>query len=93
MPWYLHLALILGPIVLIALLFLFIHILTLVTGKRGHAPGWQVRCTRCECVRDANEVGMVRVAAATTSKCVLGYCRACHGLRWLAVERKSEQAG
>lgn len=59
---------------------------------RGYAPGWQVRCTKCGRTRDAAEVGIVRVWAASRGKWTLGWCRQCRWLRWIAIERKPPAA-
>lgn len=87
MPWFMHVLLALGPLVIIAVIFLAIHILTRITGIRGYAPGWQLRCTRCNHTRDAGDAGLIRIGAISAGKRLLGYCKNCHGLRWLAVER------
>ena len=54
---------------------------------QGHAPGWQVRCVRCQATRDAASVGIVRVGAWSWKKFTLGWCSLCHRLSVLAIER------
>lgn len=89
MPWYLHALLFLAPLVVIGGVYGLLHILTLATGIPGHAPGWQMRCTRCDHCRDAGDAGMFRIGAISAGKRLFGYCSHCRGLRWIAVERKS----
>ena len=88
MPWYIHVLLFLGPLVLIGGIFGFLHLLTLLTGISGYAANWQLRCTRCDHCRDAGEAGMFRIGAVSAGKCLFGYCTHCQGFRWIAVEHK-----
>ena len=90
MHWTLQLALLLGPLVLIGVLFLSLHVMIRVTGTPGHAPDWQVRCTSCDRVREAGEAGVIRIAAASAGRRLFGYCRQRRGLRWLVVEHARE---
>ncbi len=55
---------------------------------KGYAPGWQVRCTKCQRTRSASGVGIVRVGAWTWKNFTPGWCSSCQWLRFLAVERK-----
>lgn len=55
---------------------------------KGHAPGWQIRCPKCDRVRDASEAGVVRIKAAAAGKRILGWCSRCNRPRLLVVERK-----
>lgn len=57
---------------------------------KGYAPGWQVRCTKCDRTRDAADVGITRIGAAG-KKYTLGWCSNCRWLRFIAIERKPEQ--
>ena len=34
----------------------------------GYAPDWQVRCTKCGRIRDASEVGIIRIGAFLIQK-------------------------
>ena len=86
MPWYVHLLLVVGPLAIVGAVFLGLDIVTKITGVSGCAPGWQVRCTKCNHVRDAGEAGMIRIGAASVGKRTFGYCEQCRGLRWMAVE-------
>ena len=64
-------------------------LLTLILRKTGGmAPGWQVRCTTCDRTRDAAEVGIVRIGAASAGKRTLGWCSGCRRVRAIAIERK-----
>lgn len=60
---------------------------------KGYAPGWRVRCTRCGGTRDAADAGIVRVAAWSFKKFVLGKCPACRRWAFLAVEKSPETLG
>ena len=90
MPWYLHVLLALIPLVIVAVVFMALHLLTRLNGIRGYAPGWQLRCSRCGETRDASEAGMVRIGGLMS--CKLGYCSHCGGFRWIIVERKRADA-
>ncbi|MBN1516248.1 hypothetical protein JXA32_06730 [Candidatus Sumerlaeota bacterium] len=92
MPWCFHLLVTLGPLTAVALVFLALYLATLATGGKGYAPGWQVRCTRCNKTKDAGEAGLIRIKAASVGKVTFGYCSNCQGFRWIAVERKPEAA-
>lgn len=54
---------------------------------KGYAPGWRVRCTKCNRTRDASEVGMIRVGAWSYKKYTLGWCSHCGRLRFVAIEK------
>ncbi|AMV39349.1 hypothetical protein [Planctomyces sp. SH-PL62] len=58
----------------------------------GYAPGWQARCTKCGLIRDAAEIGLVRIGAWSWKNYTLGGCPRCGRLRFLAVERKPPEA-
>ena len=87
MHWSVHVALAIGPLVVLALVFLVLNLVLSKTG--GYAPGWELRCTRCHRTRDASEAGVVRIGAASVGKRVLSYCSGCHRLRFIALERKA----
>ncbi len=53
----------------------------------GFAPGWQVRCVSCGWTVPAAELGIVRVGAWSYKKFLVGRCRGCGRIRFLAVER------
>jgi RNase P subunit RPR2 len=58
---------------------------------KGHAPGWSVRCTKCGTVREASEVGIIRIRA-TSPKYTLGWCKDCGWFRFIAIEKKPVDA-
>lgn len=93
MPWYIQVLLVLGPLAAVAAVFLALHLVTRFTGVRGIAPGWQLRCTRCDHTRDAGEAGVTRIRAVSVGKIVFGYCSHCRGFRWIALEHKPESVG
>jgi hypothetical protein len=84
--WSVHVLLALGPLVVLALIFLVLNAVLRRTG--GYAPGWQFRCSNCNRTRDAGEAGVVRIGAASVGKRALGYCSGCHQFRLIALERK-----
>lgn len=52
---------------------------------------WMLRCTTCG--REGPLAGRgLRIGAASIGKRVLGYCRGCERLRWVAVERGPSKA-
>lgn len=57
----------------------------------GYAPGLQIRCTKCGGTRNAADVGIIRMGA-TGKTYTLGYCSNCRWLRFIAIEKKPEQA-
>ena len=57
---------------------------------KGYAPGWQMRCRKCNWTVDAAEAGIIRIAAAGTCY-KLRWCPQCRRLRWVAVEKKNSQ--
>ena len=61
--------------------------------QSGYAPGWQVRCKKCNAVWDAGEVGIVRIGAASRGKATYGRCRNCRKRAWMAIEKKPEVGG
>lgn len=91
MPWYLHLLISAAPVFALALVFLTLHVVTRTTGFRGHAPGWQLRCTTCDATRDAAETGMIRIGATSKNKFLFGHCRHCGGFRWISLERSAPE--
>lgn len=48
---------------------------------------WIISCPRCGRWKTLDEVGGVRIGAASAGKRVLGVCRACRRLRWMRVEQ------
>lgn len=50
------------------------------------APGWQVRCPKCNKTRPFSTVG-IRLWAASRGKRMLVYCRDCRRFAWAFVER------
>ena len=54
---------------------------------QGYAPGWQVRCTRCQATRDAGDVGIIRAGAWSWRKFAVGWYSRCHRVSFLAVEQ------
>jgi hypothetical protein len=56
----------------------------------GYAPGWQIRCKKCGTTRDAGDVRMIRIGAASIGKRTLGWCSKCRRLRMLVVERQPQ---
>jgi hypothetical protein len=76
----------LGPIVLATVVWLIARMIVKRTG--GYAPGWQVRCTKCGKTRDAGEVGVIRIGAASIGKVTFGRCSNCRAWRWIKIERK-----
>jgi len=87
MHWSMHIALALGPLLAVALVFLIANMILRRTG--GYAPDWQFRCSKCNRTRDAAEAGVVRIGAASVGKRVLGYCSGCHQFRLIRLERKA----
>ncbi len=87
MHWSVHVLLAVGPLVILALIFLVLNAVLRKTGG-GYAPGWQFRCATCNRTRDAAEGGVVRIGAASAGKRVLGYCSGCHQFRLIALEHK-----
>ncbi|MBC7818973.1 MAG: serine/threonine protein kinase, partial [Planctomycetaceae bacterium] len=51
------------------------------------APGWRIRCTKCNRSKPLGEVGGIRMGAASRGKWTLAWCSQCRGLRWAAIER------
>lgn len=51
------------------------------------APGWQIRCTKCNRSKPLGEVGSIRMGASSRGKWTLGWCSQCRSLRWAAIER------
>ncbi|MEX0885409.1 MAG: hypothetical protein WD009_03120 [Phycisphaeraceae bacterium] len=85
MSWPVQVLIALGPLVVVASVVLLLRLI----GVRGHAPGWQLRCTRCDRTHDAAEAGLVRIGAASVGKFTLGWCSGCRRLRRVAIERKT----
>jgi hypothetical protein len=54
---------------------------------KGHAPGWQLRCTKCGTTWPAAESGIVRIKAVSWKKVVLRRCRYCDQLWFLVLEK------
>ena len=57
---------------------------------KGYAPGWQVRCTKCGLSRAAADVGIVRFAARSRMKSILGTCPGCSRPRFLTLEKEAQ---
>ncbi len=94
MSWWIGPLLSLYILLFIGGVFLGLHLLTRITGvPRGYAPGWQVRCTRCNKTKDAADVGMIRIGAASVGKRLFGHCSNCKGFRWIAVEPARPEGG
>ncbi len=51
------------------------------------APGWRIRCTKCDRSKPLGEVGGIRLGAKSRGKWTLAWCSQCRGLRWAAIER------
>ena len=52
---------------------------------KGFAPGWFARCTICGWTVPAEDLGMIRIGAASSGKRVFAHCPKCDKRRWLAV--------
>ena len=52
----------------------------------ARAPGWQIRCLKCDFTEPFGKYG-IRMRAAG-KKYTWGYCSHCHGLRFYAIERE-----
>lgn len=59
--------------------------------RPGYAPGWRICCTRCGRSAPAEKAGIVRIAARSSHKYVVGWCRDCGWFRWLRLQRDLEQ--
>ena len=57
------------------------------------APGWIIRCTKCESWRPATEVGAIRFGAASKGKRLAARCEACGELCWAAMEEGPGPSG
>ena len=57
----------------------------------GFAPGWRICCTRCGRSAPAARAGVVRIAARSWHKYVLGWCGDCGRLRWLRLIRDLDE--
>ena len=79
---------ILGTVGWLVLLAGGICIITAVTKESGVdlAPGWRLRCTKCNAHKPGKEVGMIRLGGVG-NKHTIGFCRNCDRLRWIAIER------
>jgi hypothetical protein len=51
----------------------------------GFAPGWVVRCLKCNRTVDAGKAGLIRIKATGESN-RRGWCDGCHKKVWLRVE-------
>ena len=51
------------------------------------APGWIVRCTKCQSWRPATEAGIIRFGAASKKKRTVTRCSACGNLCAVAIEK------
>lgn len=51
----------------------------------GFAPGWAVRCPKCNRTVDAGKAGLIRVGAKGNSR-RYGWCDGCKSKAWLCVE-------
>lgn len=80
-----------GELVLVLLgLYLLLGIILRFTG--GYAPGWQVRCATCSRTRKAADAGVVRIGkSAGKVSGMVGWCPDCRGVRFLVVERSSDE--
>lgn len=52
------------------------------------APGWQLRCPKCNWTLPYGKIG-IRLGAASRGKRILARCPQCRRLRWVIVERVS----
>lgn len=51
----------------------------------GMAPGWVVRCPKCNFTVDAGKAGLIRIGARGNSR-KRGWCQGCEKKAWLSVE-------
>ena len=56
---------------------------------KGMAPGWQVRCPKCNFKIEAGRTGIIRLGAIGTSR-TLGTCSRCNRWRWLIIEARTD---
>jgi hypothetical protein len=56
---------------------------------KGYAPGWRIRCRKCGFIAEAADYGSVRIGGASWKRFVLGRCKRCRRLTWLAFERSN----
>jgi len=49
------------------------------------APGWTIRCRKCDFTEPWGKYGIRKHAAGTTY--TIGWCRKCHWIRTHAIER------
>jgi len=76
--------------VVVILVAVFVVVSLVVRRTGGYAPGWQLRCKKCNAIWDAGEVGIVRIGAASRGKVTYGRCKNCRKWAWMAIERKPE---
>lgn len=102
MAWWIVFLVVLGGVLLVALLVVLLSKVTervsaasrgVSTGGGDTAPGWILRCTRCQSWRPATEAGVVRLGAASRGKRTLGRCSACGRISWIAVEKGPGEHG
>jgi len=56
------------------------------------APGWRIRCPKCNTSKPLSAVGGVRLGAASTGKRTLAYCKTCRRFRCAVIERVKDPA-
>ncbi|MEL6498899.1 MAG: hypothetical protein AAF937_09210 [Planctomycetota bacterium] len=98
MDWWVWLVIVLGCIALISALVQVTEKVAAVTRDvsddgNDMAPGWMLRCTRCQSWRPAAEAGVVRLGAASKGKRTISRCSACGKLTWVAIERGPGESG
>lgn len=54
------------------------------------APGWRIRCTKCNRSKPLGEVGGIRFGARSYGKRTLAWCLQCRRLRWASIEHVPE---
>ena len=92
MDWWVWVLIAIGAVALVSAIVQMTEKVAAVTrdiSEDGEdmAPGWILRCTRCQAWRPASEAGAVRLGAASKGKRTVSRCSACGRLAWVAIEK------